>query len=241
MKRLLIPALLIYIFLPLQAVHAGDISINGFLQGNYSFNTSAPNPDGEGFKRMEERGQIRCDVRAERLRLFIKTDVSYGHMDNQGAAELREGYIDYTGGLWDVRAGRQVVTWGLGDLIFINDVFPKDYGAFFSGRPMEYLKKGVDGVKLGIYPEPYSFEFMAIPYFQPNALPDPKRFWMFDPMPSVTNRGRNEPSSGVEMSRPRRRGIRSWPRAHTGQSPGLTPPSISIRVFTGTPRCFPTA
>ena len=51
-----------------------------------------------------------------------------------------------------MRAGRQIITWGLGDLIFINDVFPKDYEAFFSGRPMEYMKKGVDGVKIGYYP-----------------------------------------------------------------------------------------
>jgi hypothetical protein len=38
-----------------------------------------------------------------------------------------------------------IITWGVGDLLFINDVFPKDWESFFSGRPPEYLKLGVDG------------------------------------------------------------------------------------------------
>ena len=67
-------------------------------------------------------------------------------------------------------------------------MFPKDYEAFFSGRPMEYMKKGVDGVKIGYYPSFASFELITIPIFEPNNYPNAKRFYMFDPMPNVTNR-----------------------------------------------------
>ena len=182
----------ILLFSPAYAI-ASDVSLHGFLQGNYSVDTAESNPDGGDFKWAEERVQLRLDAAKEPFRLFIKTDAFYDHIDEKAQIELREGYIDYIEKKWDLRAGRQIITWGLGDLIFINDVFPKDYEAFFSGRPMEYMKKGVDGVKIGYYPSFASFELITIPIFEPNNYPNAKRFYMFDPMPNVTNREEKDP------------------------------------------------
>lgn len=171
--------------------------LHGFLQGNYSYSTQE-NPDGDDFKWLEERFQLKLDASREPFHLFIKTDVALDHIDEKGDMELREGYVDYTTNNWDLRVGRQIITWGLGDLLFINDTFPKDYEAFFSGRPLEYLKKGIDGIKFGLYPEFASLEFIAIPVFEPNNYPDSKRFFMFDPMPLVTNREEKEPATTFE-------------------------------------------
>ena len=167
---------------------AADVSLHGFVQGNYSLNTAGDNPDGKDFKWSEERAQIKLEATAEPFRLFMKGDAFHDNIDKHSMLELREGYADYTSEKWDARVGRQVITWGVGDLLFINDIFPKDYEAFFSGRPMEYLKKGVDGAKVGMYPGFASFEFIAVPYFEPNNYPDPARFWMYDPLSVVTNR-----------------------------------------------------
>jgi hypothetical protein len=109
-------------------------------------------------------------------------------------AELREGYVDYGSSRWDARAGRQVLTWGVGDLVFINDIFPKDYEAFFAGRPLEYLKKGSDGLRLGAYPDFVSLELVLIPRFEPNTYPESGRFRQFDPLPQVTARSIEEPN-----------------------------------------------
>jgi hypothetical protein len=177
---------------------ASDVSLHGFLQGDYSVNTAASNPDGGDFKWAEEKIQIKLDASKDSMRLFLKTDISYDHVDEIDGVELKEGFVDFTAEKWDTRIGRQVITWGLGDLIFINDIFPKDYEAFFSGRPLEYLKKGVDGVKIGIYPSFASAELIVIPFFEPNNFPDSKRFHMFDPMPSVTNRKKEEPSTKID-------------------------------------------
>jgi hypothetical protein len=177
---------------------ASDVSLHGFAQGNYSVNTDTSNPDGGDFKWAEERLQIKLDASKDSMRLFLKTDILYDHVDEIDGVELKEGFVDFTAEKWDARIGRQVITWGLGDLIFINDIFPKDYEAFFSGRPMEYLKKGVDGVKIGMYPSFVSAELIVIPFFEPNNFPDPKRFHMFDPMPSVTNRKKEEPSTKTD-------------------------------------------
>lgn len=178
--------------------HASDISLHGFSQANYSSNIASQNPDGGNFKWVEERIQLKLDASKEPFHLFIKTDAFIDHIDEEPEIELREGYIDYTAKQWDLRAGRQIITWGLGDLIFINDVFPKDYEAFFSGRPLEYLKKGFDGIKTGIYPDFASFELIVIPIFERNNYPDVKRFHMYDPMPNVANREEKKPASTFE-------------------------------------------
>ena len=41
---------------------AADISLHGFLQGNYSSDTVSSNPDGGDFKLAEERLQIKLDA-----------------------------------------------------------------------------------------------------------------------------------------------------------------------------------
>ncbi|MFN3740982.1 MAG: DUF1302 family protein [Thermodesulfovibrionales bacterium] len=164
---------------------ASDISIHGFLQSNYSLNVSYPNPGGGDFKWAEERLQLKIEANKEPLRLFLKTDAFYEHIDEETDLELREAYIDYSSTNWDLRIGRQIITWGVGDLLFINDVFPKDYEAFFSGRPLEYLKKGVDAMKLGIYPRAVSLEVVVIPFFEPDRFPDTQRFWSYNPVQGI--------------------------------------------------------
>jgi len=177
------------------SVSAADISLHGFLQGNYSANTAASDPNGGDFKLGEERLQLKLDATKDPFHIFIKADGWYDHIDQKWDSELREGYLDYTSGKWDTRIGRQVITWGVGDLLFINDVFPKDYAAFFSGRPLEYLKKGIDAAKVAVYPGFASFEIIATPFFEENTFPDSARFHIFDPFTSITTRSEKEPAA----------------------------------------------
>ena len=174
----------------------GEVTLSGFLQQNTAFTTVAANPDGRHYKWLEERAQIKLDAAAGAWRLLAKGDLAYDHLGRQAQSELREGYLDYTAGNWDARIGRQVLTWGLGDLVFVNDVFPKDHEALFAGRPLEYLKRGVDAVKLGAYPEFASFELVLAPNFRESRIPDARRFWLYDPMPAVTNRETVKPGRG---------------------------------------------
>ncbi len=167
---------------------AADVNVSGFLQQNTAANTGGANPNGRHDKWMEERVQLKLDAGDGAWRYMAKGDLAYDHLGRGDQSELREGYVDYTAGSWDLRAGRQVLTWGLGDLVFVNDVFPKDYDALFAGRPLEYLKRGIDAVKLGAYPEFASFEFVLAPSFRASRTPDAQRFHLYDPMPAVTNR-----------------------------------------------------
>ena len=88
----------------------------------------------------------------------------------------------------DVRAGRQVLTWGTGDLLFINDLFPKDWQSFFIGRDVEYLKAPSDAVKVGWYPEWGNVEFVYTPQFEPDRYITGERISYFHPMFGLSGR-----------------------------------------------------
>ena len=161
---------------------ADEISLHGFVQGNYAARITGeelPGPEGGDFLLGEERLQIKLAASSQGAGFFLKTDFFRDAVFRATDTDLREAYLDYGGGPFDLRVGRQVITWGAGDLLFINDVFPKDYAAFFSGRPLEYLKIGSDAIKADLFSDLISAELVVIPFFQSDMLPPPGRFFLF--------------------------------------------------------------
>ncbi|MDD5246598.1 MAG: hypothetical protein PHS09_04310 [Candidatus Omnitrophica bacterium] len=103
----------------------------------------------------------------------------------------------------DIRIGRQVLTWGTGDYIFINDAFPKDYVSFYIGRDDEYLKVPSDALRISLYPQPVNIDFVAIGHFTPNILPEGDRLSAYDPF---QNRIAGRDSSQQYWKEPYQRG-----------------------------------
>lgn len=181
-------------------VSAEDLSIHGFLQMNYDVRLTGrqpPNPQGGDLLLGEERFQLRLGYSNEKVRLFTRTDFFYDHVPNRPGVESREAYAEGSVGPSDLRAGRQILIWGVGDYLFINDIFAKDWGAFFSGRPVEYLRVPQNAVKLDWGTTVVSAEIVAIPFFQADKLPSRSRFVQFDPFPSVA-RTAQEPELRVQ-------------------------------------------
>lgn len=95
--------------------------------------------------------------------------------------ELRELNASLTPtDIMDIKAGRQILTWGTGDYLFLNDLFPKDFVSFFIGRDDEYLKKPNDAVRLMLYPEWFNIDLIWIPFFEPDTVPTGYRVSFFD-------------------------------------------------------------
>ena len=94
--------------------------------------------------------QARADFVYDELADDIeKIDLNTG----DGFIDLRELNILFTPiDIMDVKAGRQILTWGTGDLLFINDLFPKDWNSFLLGRDEEYLKAPSDAVFASFFP-----------------------------------------------------------------------------------------
>lgn len=171
---------------------------HGFVQSNWSIRTTGVSRAGllsDDLLLGEERLQLELERYSRRgtAGFFLKVDIFHDALTERADLELRESYLDVVLDPVGLRIGRQIMTWGVGDLIFINDVFPKDYAAFFSGRPLQYLKVGVDALKLDLFTAPVSAEIVLIPSFQPDRLPTADRFVLFDPfagLPRVEQRPR---------------------------------------------------
>jgi len=81
----------------------------------------------------------------------------------------------------DLKAGRQVMTWGTGDLLFLNDLFPKDFESFFAGREDDYLKAPANAVRMTAYGDAVNVDFVWMPVFKSDVYLDGSRFSFYDP------------------------------------------------------------
>ncbi len=100
----------------------------------------------------------------------------------QGAIDLRTASVTFSPSEWiDVRLGRQILTWGTGDLLFINDLFPKDWLAFLIGRDVDYLKAPSDAAKLSLFTPLFDLDVVLTPVFDADRLPLRHRLSSYDP------------------------------------------------------------
>lgn len=186
-------------------LQAQEFSLHGFVQVNHSLritNTDGlsnrlnkPFPD---YLLGDERLQIEVTRYGSNAGLLGKVDLFYDGISGRADIEMREVYVDLHLGNFDVRAGRQIITWGSGDLVFINDVFPKNWIAFLSGRPLEYLKIGSDAINVNYYGEFVSAQVIAIPFYQPDILPMGEWLAVYNPFPSAVNQTERLPENSLE-------------------------------------------
>ena len=170
-----------------------NIEIHGFLLGNFSGRINGQRPGGDvssAFLLAEERLRLDLSAWSESIDASarFKGDLVHDALTNEFAIDLREAYADYSTGDFDFRLGRQIATWGVGDLLFVNDVFTKDWVSFLSGRPLEYLKIGVDGIRTRYSSDRVNAELFVIPFFEPDHLPTSERFSFVDPYAEIPAR-----------------------------------------------------
>ncbi len=95
--------------------------------------------------------------------------------------ELRELAWGRSFGRSDLRIGRQVLTWGTGDLLFLNDLFPKGWVSFFIGRDDEYLKQPANAIRVTTYTDAVNLDLVAMPLFESDEYLDGERLSFFSP------------------------------------------------------------
>ena len=101
--------------------------------------------------------------------------------EGSGWLDLRQASLRTTPfSFLDVKIGRQTLTWGTGDLVFINDLFPKDYKSFLLGRHTEYLKAPSDAVNLSSFSNLGNIDFVWIPIFDADRYIDGRRLTLFN-------------------------------------------------------------
>jgi len=114
----------------------------------------------------------------------LATDRDKVDLENgDGFFDLRELNVLFTPVDWsDVKVGRQILTWGTGDLLFINDLFPKDWNSFLLGRDEEYLKAPSDAIFASFFPSIGSFDLAYMPRMDADRYIDGRRVSYWNPM-----------------------------------------------------------
>ncbi len=168
------------------AAFAADAEIHGFVDARYGMRTQ--NDPNKGDKTLEElRLQLNSVWYQDLFTATARSDFLYDGVANnhddidlesgKGPVDLREANVLFSpAGFMDVKAGRQVLTWGTGDLLFINDLFPKDWKSFFAGRDEEYLKAPSDALFMSFFPAFASIDVAYTPRFDADRFIDGERF-----------------------------------------------------------------
>ncbi|MBD3246310.1 MAG: hypothetical protein GF333_04800 [Candidatus Omnitrophica bacterium] len=164
--------------------------IGGFVEAGYGGKLGDDTTKHEDLSMLEQRLQLETTwypefaevwkdwMAAVNFRGDFLLDEYYG---GRAEFELRELNLILSPLSWmDLRMGRQVFTWGTGDYLFLNDLFPKDYISFYIGRDDEYLKKPSDGVRVSFYTDPVNLDLALIPVCEPNDFFTGQRLSFYD-------------------------------------------------------------
>ncbi|MEW5796024.1 MAG: DUF1302 family protein [Candidatus Zixiibacteriota bacterium] len=169
-----------------------QVTFDGFLQGLYGGRLDKNNPTATEQTASETRLQLRVQHTGASGEFFGRLDFVFDGADTASYDwELREGYLKFRlGSRFDFKVGRQVLTWGTGDLIFINDVFAKDYRSFFVGRDDQYLKEPQNALRSEYYSPLGELTLVWSPRFEPNRLPTGDRLSYYNPfVPGIVGTG----------------------------------------------------
>ncbi|MGB0283295.1 MAG: hypothetical protein ACPGAE_14075, partial [Neptuniibacter sp.] len=163
--------------------------LHGFIEGAVGGRTSSdPALIDDDLTLAEIRARLESETYLGETRLSGKldlyTDAADGG-DNGLQLNLREAVAEFslTDNV-DMRVGHQILTWGTGDLVFLNDLFAKGWVSFFSGRDDEYLKAPSTSVKWSVYGENANLDFVWTPVFAHDEFIEGERFSYFSPLAS---------------------------------------------------------
>lgn len=131
----------------------------------------------------ELRGRLETEYFSGETRYSFKGDIYSDGVEGGTQFNLREALIDLQlSDSLDLRAGHQVLTWGTGDLLFLNDLFAKDWQSFFSGRDDEYLKAPSSSIKLAYFGDKANLDLVWTPIFTHDNYINGQRFSYFSPI-----------------------------------------------------------
>ena len=167
------------------------LEVHGFLDARY----------GQRIREdRNEKDQILGEVRfqtdimeqMENMTLEVKADFLYDgvcddrNLDLEGTrspVDLREANISFSPFYFmDIKIGRQILTWGTGDLLFLNDLFPKDWKSFFIGREEQYLKSPSDAIFISLFPSFANIDIVYTPKFDPDRYVRGERISFWNPL-----------------------------------------------------------
>lgn len=166
-----------------------SIEHNGFMEYRYGQRTRNKSNLHDDVYINEARLQFATDIDGEGFKIetafdfladFVAEDHSVDLESGDGWLDIRKLslYWDINSN-FDIKIGRQVITWGTGDLLFLNDQFPKDW-RYFLGRDVEYMKAPSDAMRLTFYSNPVNIDVVYVPRFDSDRYLNGERLSIYD-------------------------------------------------------------
>ena len=162
---------------------AWGFQIGGFVEGLVAPRVVRSSASASEFVAAEARFRLNLDATHEIASARFRGDVYADGVDGRVWFDIRDASIFVRGGNWfSMRFGRQVLTWGTGDFLFLNDLFPKDFNSFFIGRADEYLKAPSNSVQTTFMMKKVALDLIWTPIFEPDRFINGERLSFFNPL-----------------------------------------------------------
>lgn len=191
MKSVVIVALL-WCTVPRPAIAQDEdslrIGVKGFVDTYHALRTEEPHDW------MSSRTRVRGEVSIEKghAGAFVSANLVYNAiMKDRTGLQLREAYAYYSDDHWDLRAGRQIIVWGVADGLRLTDIIsPMDYTEFLA-QDYDDIRIPVGGLRLRYSREKWCLEAVAVPVSSFFELPtDDKNPWSIGPIPIADEPGK---------------------------------------------------
>ena len=162
---------------------AWDFQLGGFVEGLVTPRVVRSAASANEFTAVEARFRLNVDAVHEIASARFRGDVFVDGIERPIWFDIRDASVFVRGGSWfSMRFGRQVLTWGTGDFLFLNDLFPKDFNSFFIGRADEYLKAPSTSIKTTFMMKKVGLDLVWTPIFESDRFIDGERLSFFNPL-----------------------------------------------------------
>jgi hypothetical protein len=153
---------------------AEDIEFNGFVDTYQAIAFKSPNDFNAS--RIRFRGEV--FYQSSNASIFSSFNAMYNErIKSETGIELREAYMEYIAAQWDMRIGRQIITWGNADGLRITDIIcPADYTEYIT-RDFDDIRIPVDAFNFRYLPGLADFQLIWLPLFEPSILPSGDNPW----------------------------------------------------------------
>lgn len=162
---------------------AWSLQLGGFVEGLVAPRVVRSSASANELTAAEARFRLNVDATHEIASARFRGDVFVDGVEGPIWFDIRDASVFVRGGSWfSMRFGRQVLTWGTGDFLFLNDLFPKDFNSFFIGRADEYLKAPSTSIKTTFMIQKVGLDLVWTPIFESDRYIDGERLSFFNPL-----------------------------------------------------------
>ena len=116
--------------------------------------------------------QLKGEVTAGSSYAALSASAEYNYRNPARTGfRLNEAYYRYSGEIWDISVGRQVIAWGQADGFKLTDVLSARDSSEFIAFSGDEARLPSDSIRLRFFHDLFTFEAVAVPFFTPNKLP----------------------------------------------------------------------